>query len=58
MAAVVLFTLPYKNEDRELVVAQTDNGNLVWSQTPEDLYTPSDAINEEDTYAEAFYPVA
>lgn len=55
MAAVVLFTLPYK-EDMEVVIAQTDNGDLVWSEAPEELYTPSDAIDEADTYPLSLLP--
>ena len=55
MDAVVLFTLPYQKET-ELVVAQKNDGEMVWSEAPESLFAAFDGIDEADTYPLALLP--
>ena len=51
MDAIVLFTLPLKeNGETVLVVAQKNNGEIVWSEAAEGLFAPFDGIDEADTY--------
>lgn len=57
MDAIVLFTLPLKeNGETVLVVAQKNNGEIVWSEAAEGLFAPFDGIDEADTYPLALLP--